>query len=158
MTSLHRKNFSTCYMKKCSFLYLLLTLSCSTAFSQGTIIQYLSGADKDHTVPWDFFCTDGRNSGKWSTIPVPSNWELQGFGTYNYGHDKVKSNEQGRYRHTFHAGSWQGKRVFIVFEGSMTDTKVMINGVQAGPVHQGSFYRFKYDITDLVKPGASNLL
>jgi len=137
---------------------LLLILSCSTAHSQGTIIQYLSGTDKDHTVAWDFFCTDGRNSGKWTTIPVPSNWELQGFGSYNYGHDKVKSNEQGRYRRKFTAGSWQGKRIFIVFEGSMTDTRVMVNGVQAGPVHQGSFYRFKYDITELVKPGAGNLL
>ncbi len=145
-------------MDKRSFFYLLLTLCCSTAFSQGTIIQYLSGTDKDHTVPWDFFCTGGRNSGRWTKIPVPSNWELQGFGEYNYGHDKVKSNEQGRYRHTFSAGRWQGKRIFIVFEGSMTDTKVMINGVQAGPVHQGSFYRFRYDITDLVRPGVSNLL
>lgn len=145
-------------MERRCFLYLLFLLSCSASFSQGTIIQYLSGTDKDHTVAWDFFCTGGRNSGKWSTIPVPSNWELQGFGEYNYGHDKVKSNEQGQYRRRFTAGNWKGKRVFIVFEGSMTDTKVMINGVQAGPVHQGGFYRFKYDITDLVKPGASNLL
>lgn len=51
-----------------------------------------------------------------------------------------------------------GKKVFIVFEGSMTDTRVMINGRQAGPVHEGSFYSFKYDITDLVKPNAQNLL
>ena len=137
---------------------LLLTLSCSGAFSQGTIVQYLSGTDKDHTISWDFFCTGGRNSGKWTKIAVPSNWELQGFGAYNYGHDKVKSDEQGRYRHPFPAGNWKGKKVFIVFEGSMTDTKVMINGVQAGPVHQGSFYRFKYDITNLVRSGAGNLL
>jgi hypothetical protein len=129
-----------------------------TSFAQSTQVKYLSGTDKDHTVQWDFYCTGGRQSGKWTQIAVPSNWELQGFGTYNYGHDKVKSNEQGLYKHEFLAGNWQGKKVFIVFEGSMTDTKVMINGKQAGPIHQGSFYRFKYDITGLLKPNAQNLL
>jgi hypothetical protein len=144
-------------MKKV-FLQLLFILVCLNAFSQGTITKYLSGTDKDHTTQWDFYCTGGRNSGKWTKIAVPSNWELQGFGTYNYGHDKVKGNEEGLYKHEFFADAWQGKRVFIVFEGSMTDTKVMINGKQAGPVHQGSFYRFKYDITDLLKFNGTNLL
>jgi beta-galactosidase/beta-glucuronidase len=40
----------------------------------------------------------------------------------------------------------------------MTDAKVMVNGKQAGPVHQGAFYRFKYDITWLLKPAGKNLL
>ena len=137
---------------------MLFTLICFNAFSQATIIKYLSGTDKDHTVLWDFYCSEGRNSDKWTKIPVPSNWELQGFGTYNYGHDKVKGNEQGLYKHEFPSGNVRGKKVFIVFEGSMTDTKVMINGKQAGPIHQGSFYRFKYDITDLIKPDSKNLL
>ncbi|TSJ38842.1 glycoside hydrolase family 2 [Mucilaginibacter corticis] len=128
------------------------------SFAQSTIIKYLSGTDKDHTVQWDFFCTDGRLSGKWTKIAVPSCWELQGFGGYNYGGDKNKFHESGQYKHEFTVGPWTGKRVFIVFEGSMTDTKVMINGKQAGPIHQGSFYRFKYDITDLVKFNAQNLL
>jgi len=133
-------------------------LACFDAFSQQTIVKYLSGTDKDHTVPWDFYCTGGRKSGVWTKIAVPSNWELQGFGSYNYGHDKVKSNEQGLYKREFFADNLQGKKIYIVFEGSMTDTKVMINGKQAGPVHQGSFYRFKYDITGLVKFNAQNLL
>jgi beta-galactosidase/beta-glucuronidase len=144
-------------MKKI-LLQLLFTVVYLSASSQGTTVKYLSGTDKDHTAQWDFYCTGGRNSGKWTKIAVPSNWELQGFGTYNYGHDKVKGNEQGLYKHEFFADGWQGKRVFIVFEGSMTDTKVMINGKQAGPVHQGSFYRFKYDITDLLKFNGTNLL
>ncbi len=144
-------------MKKIA-LQLLLFLSGFNAFSQETIVKYLSGTDKDHTVLWDFYCTDGRKSGEWSKIPVPSNWELQGFGTYNYGHDKNKASEQGLYKHSFKAGQWQNKKVFIVFEGSMTDTHVKINGVEAGDVHQGAFYRFKYDITKLLKFGENNLL
>ncbi|MDN3548715.1 glycoside hydrolase family 2 protein [Mucilaginibacter aquaedulcis] len=144
-------------MKKI-FLYLLfMSISCS-AMSQETIIKYLSGTDKDHTIQWDFYCTGGRNSGKWTKISVPSNWELQGFGTYNYGHDKNKANEQGLYRYFFPTNNWSDKKIYIVFEGSMTDTKVLINGKQAGPVHQGSFYRFKYDITNLIKHNAQNLL
>ncbi|GAA4311953.1 glycoside hydrolase family 2 [Mucilaginibacter gynuensis] len=144
-------------MKRVTLL-LLFTLFCFSAFSQGTVVKYLSGTDKDHTVQWDFYCTGGRNSGKWTKIAVPSNWEQQGFGTYNYGHDKDKANEQGQYKHEFLTGDIKGKKVFIVFEGSMTDTKVTINGKQAGPVHQGSFYRFKYDITGLLNATGKNLL
>lgn len=139
-------------------LNILFVLLCGTVFSQETVVKYLSGKDKDNTVLWDFYCTAGRKSGEWTKIPVPSNWELQGFGTFNYGHDKNKASEQGLYKHEFVAEKWTGKRVFVVFEGSMTDTKVMINGKIAGPIHQGAFYRFKYDVTDLIKFGAKNLL
>src|ERR1700754_3466906 len=145
-------------MKKTALLFIPILL-CTNLFSQGTVIKYLSGTDKDHPIQWDFFCTGGRKSGKWTTIGLPSNWELQGFGSYNYGHDKVKSSEQGLYKYTFPSGDWKGKNVFLVFEGSMTDTKVTVNGKEAGPVHQGGFYRFKYDITDLLSPGSGkNLL
>lgn len=40
----------------------------------------------------------------------------------------------------------------------MTDAEVKINDVIAGPVHQGSFYRFSYDITDRLKFGKTNLM
>ncbi len=128
------------------------------ANAQATQIMYLSGTDKDHTVTWDFLCTTGRNSGHWDKIQVPSNWELQGFGTYNYFQDTKNPDEQGLYKHHFNIGAaWNKKKIFIVFEGAMTDTKVMINGRLAGPIHQGGYYRFKYDITNLVKSG-DNLL
>jgi hypothetical protein len=133
-------------------------------FAQQTQIKFLSGTDAANTVDWDFFCTDGRNSGKWTKIPVPSNWELQGFGTYNYGHDWSDKNkklglEHGLYKHEFEVpANWKGKTINIVFDGSMTDTQVKINGKSAGEMHQGAFYRFKYDISKLVKYGKLNLL
>jgi len=145
-------------------ILLLITALTSINFTlsaQKTNIQYLSGTDKDHTVNWDFYCTDGRNSGKWTTIQVPSCWELQGFGTYNYGKVKLEkqSEEQGLYKHKFKVDpSWKGKLINLVFEGSMTDTEVKINGVSAGKTHQGSFYRFKYDITKLLNFTSDNLL
>jgi hypothetical protein len=135
--------------------------ACSFLFAQLTELQYLSGTGSDKTVNWQFFCTAGRNSGKWTTIPVPSNWELQGFGKYNYGHDKdsVRGKEQGLYKHNFTVpANWQGKTINLVFEGSMTDTEVKINGQSAGAMHQGSFYSFSYNITKLLKVGKKNLL
>ena len=127
--------------------------------AQQSEILYLSGKGIDDTVEWDFYCTDGRKSGEWSTIPVPSNWELHGFGEYNYGHDKDKADEQGLYKYRFNVpSSWKKKDVDIIFVGSMTDTEVKINGKLAGPVHQGAFYQFKYDISDKLNYGRENLL
>lgn len=129
-------------------------------------IQYLSGMDNAHTVEWDFWVTGGRKAGKWHKIAVPSHWEQQGFGAYNYGRDYVTygknfqfHDEKGIYRHSFQVPkSWKGKRIAIVFEGSMTDTEVKINGQLAGEKHQGSFYRFSYDITDKIRVGKDNQL
>ena len=127
--------------------------------AQKTEVRYLSGLDKDHTVQWDFFCNNGMNSGKWSKIAVPSNWELQGFGSYLYGNVNKIINETGLYKYEFTVSKiWKKKKVFIVFEGSMTDTEVKINGKVAGPIHQGAFYRFKYDITELLNFDGKNLL
>ncbi|GGE49701.1 beta-galactosidase/beta-glucuronidase [Pedobacter psychrotolerans] len=129
--------------------------------AQQTEKLYLSGTGNDDTVKWDFFCTEGMNSGKWTTIPVPSNWELQGFGKYNYGFNKEtnKGKEQGLYKYNFQIPTaWKDKKINIVFEGSMTDTEVKINGKSAGETHKGSFYVFKYDITNLIKLEGDNLL
>jgi len=131
------------------------------ARAQETQIQYLSGHDKDDAIPWDFYCTAGSHAGQWTKIPVPSNWELQGFGrfTYQSGPSAGEAQVEGRYKRTFQVpAAWSAKRVFLVFEGVMTDTQVQVNGQSAGPVHQGGFYRFQYEITHLVKFGQENLL
>ena len=146
-------------------LLILLLFTCQT-FAQTKEIKYLSGTDSKNTVAWDFMCTGGRNAGYWSKIQVPSHWEQQGYGNYNYGRDYKTygknarfADEQGLYKHSFNVpASWKGKEVFIVFEGSMTDTEVKINNKPAGAVHQGAFYRFKYNITGKLKFGGANIL
>jgi len=141
-------------------LTLLLFLS-NLLFAQNNETKYLSGTGADKTVNWEFFCSAGMNSGKWTTIAVPSCWELQGFGAYNYGHDKYENriNETGTYRYKFNVpAGWQNKQVNIVFDGVMTDAEVKINGKLAGPIHQGAFYQFKYDISKLLKAGKENQL
>ncbi len=143
-----------------SFLSFVLVFGFSMQLmSQSTEIVYLSGRDAASPVKWEFKVDKGRNAGVWSEIPVPSNWELHGFGEYDYGHVKKKSDETGFYKQKFNvAKETEGKKIFIVFEGSMTDTEVKINGELAGDIHQGGFYRFQYDITNLVNYGEDNLL
>ena len=128
--------------------------------AQETRRQYLSGHDKDDAVPWKFFCTTGGQSGYWTNLVVPSNWELHGFGTINYHRDATNPPpEQGRYEHEFKVpAGWAKRRVFLVFEGVMTDTSAKLNGQSVGPVHQGGYYRFNYEVTRLLGFGATNLL
>jgi hypothetical protein len=126
-----------------------------------TEIQYLSGKGKNDMVQWDFFCSEGRQSGEWTTIGVPSCWELQGFGGYNYGLDtpEDRHTEYGLYKYAFDIPEqWKGRSVKIVFEGAMTDTEVTVNGQSAGDLHQGAFYEFSYDISGLLNYGGKNLL
>ncbi|MCX6238865.1 MAG: hypothetical protein NTY07_15105 [Bacteroidia bacterium] len=130
-------------------------------FAQQTEIRYLSGTGADKTVDWQFLCSAGMKSGQWSTIAVPSCWEQQGFGAYNYGHDKFdkRLNETGTYKYKFSVpASWRNKQIVIVFDGVMTDAQVKINGKLAGPIHQGAFYQFRYDITKLLNVGRENQL
>ena len=155
-------------MKKVTALLSTLALA-TTLTAQNlpqTERQYLSGRGCDDMVEWDFFCTDGRNSGRWTKIGVPSCWELQGFGTYQYGisfygkaFPEGIAGEKGMYKYEFEVPEeFRGKQVSLVFEASMTDTEVKVNGRKAGSKHQGAFYRFSYNVTDLLKYGKKNQL
>ncbi|HEY6915381.1 MAG TPA: glycoside hydrolase family 2 TIM barrel-domain containing protein [Paludibacter sp.] len=149
-----------------AFIAFSLTSVFAQKITPTTQRVYLSGHGCDDMVQWDFFCTEGMNSGKWTKIGVPSCWELQGFGQYQYGMkfygkafpDGV-AKEKGMYKYEFDVPeAWRSKQIFIVFEASMTDTEVKINGQKAGEVHQGAFYRFSYNISGRVKFGQKNLL
>ncbi|GAF02106.1 evolved beta-galactosidase subunit alpha [Saccharicrinis fermentans DSM 9555 = JCM 21142] len=145
-------------------LLIILLLSSLSLCAQETERQYLSGTGLGHTITWDFFCSDGQNSQKWSKIEVPSQWELEGFGEYTYGRWYKKegvqpSKEVGTYKYSFKVPkTWETKQISIIFEGAMTDTEVFINGTKAGETHQGGFYRFSYDITKIIIPGTNNEL
>jgi Glycosyl hydrolases family 2, TIM barrel domain/Glycosyl hydrolases family 2, sugar binding domain/Glycosyl hydrolases family 2 len=131
-----------------------------SVFAQQTEIQFLSGHGKDDAIPWKFFCTSGAQSGYWTNLVVPSNWELHGFGTLNYHRDLTNAyDERGLYEHEFSVPkNWRGKRIFLVFDGVMTDASAKLNGQSVGPTHQGGYYQFKYEVTSLVKFGAKNKL
>jgi beta-galactosidase/beta-glucuronidase len=146
----------------------LLVLAPGAANATPTEIRPLSGMGGKDEAPvyWDFMLDTGRGSGKWSRIVVPSQWEQQGFGAYYYGtqgrgkpdDDPVIPKETGTYKRAFEVpASWKDRDIILVFEAAMTDTTVSINGKPAGPTHQGGFYRFSYDITRLVQPGANQI-
>lgn len=148
-------------MKKIIISALSLLAAITGTVAQSSVYtqrQYLSGRGSDDMVQWDFYCTGGNNSGKWTKIGVPSCWELQGFGTYQYGMkfygkafpDGI-ADEKGMYKYEFTLPEeWANHHIDLVFEGSMTDTEVMINKRKAGSMHQGAFYRFTYDVSDRV--------
>jgi hypothetical protein len=113
----------------------LLGATSLLAATNTTQIQYLSGTDKDHTVPWQFFMTGGgRNNNVQTNIPVPSCWQTKGFGNYGYGNTSdsgsvSQSMSVGQYATTFSVpASWAGERIFLVYEGVLTDTSTTING------------------------------
>lgn len=148
-------------MKRLIISALSLLFAAMGAVAQNSIYtqrQYLSGHGCDDMVQWDFFCTGGNNSGKWTKIGVPSCWELQGFGNYQYGMkfygkafpDGI-ADEKGMYKYEFTLPEeWANHHIDLVFEASMTDTEVKINKRKAGSMHQGAFYRITYDVTDRV--------
>ena len=105
-----------------SFLLLLLSLMFCFPLSvagnnetKKTEKRYLSGEGVSDAVPWAFFVTEGRNAGRWTQINVPSCWETEGFGQFQYGitfygkpFPEGIAKEEGRYKHTFLAEeSWR---------------------------------------------------
>ena len=149
-----------------SLFFILYSLFFSPAGAQETKFIYLSGHGCDDMVEWDFRCTDGvvgnaseRCSGKWTKIGVPSCWELQGFGTYQYGmrfYGKATpegiADEKGFYKTEFTLPQeWQGRQIELVFEAVFTEARVTINGRKAGAgTYQGGFTRHTIDVSDRV--------
>ncbi len=148
----------------CLFVVVLTSIiGCAADSASADERLYLSGTDKDHTVPWEFRVSAGRRAGEWSTVPVPGCWEMHGFGDYGYGNGG-SDEEQGEYRKTFDVpAAWQERRVFLVFEGAMTEAETRVNGLPAGGVpganiHRGGFYEFRHEVTGQLRFGANNLL
>ncbi|MES2777236.1 MAG: glycoside hydrolase family 2 TIM barrel-domain containing protein [Bacteroidota bacterium] len=114
----------------------------------------------------DFYRTD-LNEKNWSNIPVPSNWELQGFGVpiytnITYPHPRNppligENNPVGTYRKTFTVpAGWDGREVFLHF-GSITGCAfVYVNGQKVG-MSKAAKTPAEFDITKYIKKG-TNLL
>ena len=146
-------------MRRTSLFSVFLFFIFCSAGAQETKRQYLSGTGCDDMVQWDFYCTDGRNSGKWTKIGVPSCWELQGFDTYQYGmrfYGKATpegiADEQGKYKTEFTLPKeWEGCQIQLVFEAVFTEARVTINGRKAGNgTYQGGFTRHTIDVSDRI--------
>lgn len=105
---------------------------------------------------------------QWATIPVPSNWEMQGYGTPIYTniiypftptpptvpHD---DNPVGSYRRTFTLPTdWDGRETILHFDGSTAGMYVWVNGKQVGYV-QSAKNPAEFNITPYLSKGENVL-
>lgn len=104
----------------------------------------------------------------WDMIPVPSNWQLEGYGKpiyTNIPHPfKVdpplvpkEGNETGYYRTSFTLpDEWSKKEIFIHFGGVQSAFYLYINGKFAG-YSQGSMTPAEFNLTSFLKEGKNQL-
>jgi len=120
--------------------------------------------------PTDFYKLD-YDSSNWKSIPVPSNWELHGYGTPIYTNTRLPSslrkhmipsidheqNPVGSYlRHFTLPDDWVDQRIFLRFDGVKSAFYCWVNGTLIG-YSQGSCTPAAFEITDIVHEG-ENLL
>ena len=117
--------------------------------------------------PMDFF-QNGFDVSDWKDIPVPSNWEMEGFGYpfyvgSGYGIKKnppliaVENSPVGSYKRTFAIpASWKGKQIVLYFGGVASAFYVWVNGQMVG-YSQDSKTPSEFDVTPFVKFGNNDI-
>ncbi len=107
--------------------------------------------------------------GGWDDIAVPGNWQMQGydkpmycnvqypFDARNYPRVPRDDNPTGSYRTRFTVpDGWQGRQIFLLFEGVDSAFYVWVNGQQVG-YSQDSRLPAEFDITSYLKDGENTL-
>lgn len=117
--------------------------------------------------PSDFYQT-GYDISKWNKIDVPSNWELKGYGTPIYTNIKYpfptnppfigqEDNPVGSYRRDFKIpANWDGREVFLYFEGGTSAMYIWVNGQKVG-YSQNTKSPTEFNITKYIQPGKNIL-
>ncbi len=117
--------------------------------------------------PIDFYKSE-YEAKDWKKIPVPGNWQMNGYGYPLYTNVKYpfpknepfidhSLNEVGSYIHQFSLPEqWQGKQLFIHFGAVKSAFYLWINGKKVG-YSQGSKLPSEFDITPYVKKGDNSL-
>lgn len=141
--------------------------------SGSSLFRLLNGNWRFHWVrspaerPLDFHGEDFDDSG-WDLIPVPSNWELEGYGVpiyLNHPYEFEKNpplihhdyNPVGSYRTEFQLpAEWEGREIFIHFGAVKSAMYLWINGEKVG-YSQGSKLPAEFDITAYVRTGTNTL-
>lgn len=114
-----------------------------------------------------FHRTDYDASG-WDALPVPSNWEMHGYGipiytnsTYPFPKNPPwigrQDNPVGMYRHDFDVpADWGEKRILLHFGGVSSAYLVYVNGQYVGYA-EDSCLPSEFDVTQHVKAGTNTL-
>lgn len=125
---------------------------------------------------WDFMIfsrpeeisQEGLNSGSWSTIRVPGNWTMQGFGRPHYTNvmmpfpelppDVPDINPTGVYRRMFQIPhTWSGRQIVLHCDGCEGALYVYLNGQPIG-ISKDSRTPAEFDLTSWVRLGVQNEL
>ncbi len=126
-----------------------------------------SWAEKPADRPAEFYKA-GYDVSDWDEIPVPSNWQMHGYGRpiylnvrYPYPVDPPfmphDYNPVGSYRRDFKINDpWNGRQIFLHFEGVKSSFYVWINGRKVG-YSQGSMTPAEFNITEYLRPGNNTL-
>lgn len=124
-------------------------------------------AGKPDDRPTEFY-KPGFDVSDWDDIPVPSVWQLHGYGIPIYTnvrypfpanppHIPHDYNPVGSYRTTFTLPQdWDGRRVFIHFDGVKSAFYIWLNGTQAG-YSQNSMGPAEFDLTPCLQNGENML-
>jgi beta-galactosidase/beta-glucuronidase len=119
-------------------------------------------------LPEGFFAENyPQGANDWESIPVPSNWQMLGYGRPNYTNVAYpypvdpphvpQENPVGLYRHTFQLpADWDGKQVLLAFEGVDSAFYVWVNGQRIG-YSQGAHLPSEFNITSYLHGGQNNL-
>jgi beta-galactosidase len=106
------------------------------------------------------------NDTAWRSLDLPHDWAIElpfdknsdgshGFKPVGPGFPK---NSIGWYRRTFELpAADDGKRIWLTFDGVFRDATVWVNGWLVTR-HEGGYYQFREDITDIVRFGGKNLV
>jgi beta-galactosidase len=127
------------------------------------------GKTRNDRVP-GFFRSDFNDS-NWPAIVVPGNMELQGYGVPIYVNvpfpwkdphppfvpEDDPNNTVGAYRRTFTVPeAWDGRPVFITFDGVYSFFYLWINGEKVG-LSKESRGPAEFNITKFIKPGENRM-
>ena len=109
--------------------------------------------------PLPAFAAPDAADADWKTIPVPANWEVEGFSIPTYQERSGKpSTDIGLYRRWVEIpASFAGQHVLWHFDGAYDGAEVFVNGQRCG-YHESGFTAFDIDVTKALKPGQRNLM
>lgn len=148
-------------------------LAAQDDYSASPYFMSLDGTWKFHWVakpseaPADFY-KENYDVSKWTDMPVPGNWEFNGFGIPIYTnviypfptnppYVNENDNPVGSYKHQFDLPqTWDGRKVFIHFEGGTTAMYLWINGQKVGYTENAKSPA-EFDITPYVRKGKNTL-
>ena len=117
--------------------------------------------------PTHFYQDDFDVSG-WDNIPVPANWEMEGYGVPIYTNIKYpfppnppfiphEYNPVGSYKRTFTIPSnWDGREIFIHFGAVKSAAYYWVNGQKLG-YSQGSKTPVEFNITSFLREGKNTI-